>query len=88
MEMNAFLGRALNYVASETQQVMLQKYIESYETGSIPAHKDSQRAWVKDKGPVIETNMGWIETYIDPENTRAFYEGFVAVVDKEQSRKF
>ena len=86
--MNAFLGRALNYVASETQQVMLQKYIESYETGSIPAHKDSQRAWVKDKGPVIETNMGWIETYIDPENTRAFYEGFVAVVDKEQSLKF
>ena len=87
-EMNAWLAKALPYVANETQHTMLQKYIESFETGSIPAHKDSQRAWVKDKGPVVETNIGWIETYIDPENVRAFYEGWVAIVDKEKSRKF
>ena len=67
---------------------MIEKYIESYTTGSIPAHKDSQRAWVKDKGPVVETNLGWIETYFDPENARAYYSGLVALVDKEKSRKF
>jgi len=87
-EMNEYLVKALPYVANDNQKVMLEKYIESYMTGSIPAHKDSQRAWVKDKGPVVETNMGWIETYIDPENARAFYEGWVAIVDKEKSRKF
>jgi dipeptidyl-peptidase-3 len=87
-EMNEYLAKALPYVANDTQKVMLEKYIESYATGSIPAHKDSQRAWVKDKGPVVETNMGWIETYIDPENARAYYEGWVAIVDKEKSRKF
>ena len=86
--MNTYLQRALPYVANDTQKVMLEKYIESYETGSIPAHKDSQRAWVKDKGPVVETCMGWIESYIDPTNSRAYFEGFVAVVDKEKSRKF
>ena len=32
--------------------------------------------------------MGWIETYIDPENARAYYEGWVAIVDKEKSKKF
>ena len=32
--------------------------------------------------------MGWIETYIDPSNTRAYYEGWVAIVDKEKSEKF
>lgn len=32
--------------------------------------------------------MGWIESYIDPENTRAYWEGWVAIVDKEQSKKF
>ena len=55
-EMNDYLTKALPYVANETQKLMLEKYIESYATGSIPAHKDSQRAWIKDKSPVVETN--------------------------------
>jgi len=86
--MNYYLTKALPYVANETQKLMLEKYIESYATGSIPAHKDSQRAWIKDKGPVVETNQGWIETYIEPTNARAYYEAWVAIVDKEKSRKF
>lgn len=36
----------------------------------------------------METNIGWVETYIDPENARAYYSGWVALVDKEKSRKF
>ena len=38
--------------------------------------------------PVVETNMGWVETYIDPENSRAYWEGWVCIVDKEKSTKF
>lgn len=67
---------------------MVEKYIEHYKNGVIDTHKDSQRAWIKDQGPVVESNMGWIETYIDPENMRAYFEGWVAIVDKEKSRKF
>lgn len=37
---------------------------------------------------MVETNIGWVETYIDPENIRAYYEGWVAIVDKEKSVKF
>lgn len=40
-EMNEYLVKALPYVANDLQRVMLEKYIESYTTGSIPAHKDS-----------------------------------------------
>ena len=67
---------------------MLDHYIEHYKTGSIESHKESQRKWIKDKGPVVESNMGWIETYIDPTNERAYYEGWVAIVDKPKSEKF
>jgi len=67
---------------------MIEKYIEHYETGNVEAHKDSQRYWIKDKNPTVESCQGWIETYLDPENARAYYEGFVAIIDKEQSKKF
>ncbi len=86
--MNGYLEQALPYAANETQASMLRNYISHYRSGSIETHKESQRDWIRDKGPVVETNMGWIETYIDPENARAYYEGWVAIVDKEKSRKF
>ena len=67
---------------------MLDKYISHFQTGSVDDHKDSQRLWVTDIGPVVETCIGYIETYIDPQNIRAYFEGFVAIVDKEKSQKF
>jgi len=87
-DMNRYLERAKQYAANKGQKEMIELYIEHYKTGNIDTHKDSQRKWIKDLGPVVETNMGWIETYIDPENTRAYFEGWVAIVDKEKSQKF
>ena len=82
------LEKARDYAANDIQRDMLTKYIESFTTGSVEAHKDSQRLWVKDLKPVVETNIGWIETYIDPIGVRGYYEGLVALTDKENSKKF
>jgi dipeptidyl-peptidase-3 len=43
---------------------------------------DSQKVWIHDKTPIVETNIGWIENYVDPENSRAVWDGWVAIVDK------
>jgi dipeptidyl-peptidase-3 len=87
-ECSDYMKEVLKYAAGETQENMVKKYIEHFESGDIDAHKDSQRHWVKDKGPVVESNIGWIETYIDPTNERGYFEGWVAVVDKPKSAKF
>lgn len=47
--------------------------MRSFRTGSIEDHKNSQRDWIKNKIPGVETNMGWIEHYKDPSNQRAIW---------------
>lgn len=74
--------------ANDTQKAMWTEYARSFTTGSLEAHKDSQKLWVQDLGPVVESNIGFIETYRDPHGVRGEWEGFVAVVNQEQTKKF
>lgn len=76
------------HAANHNQKQMLEAYAKSFGTGSIEAFKDSQRAWVNDLTPVIETNMGFVETYRDPHGVRGEWEGFVALVNFERTRTF
>jgi dipeptidyl-peptidase-3 len=41
------LQKALPNAANENQSKMVQKYIDSFQNGSIDDHKDSQRYWIK-----------------------------------------
>lgn len=85
---NDNLEKCKKYTKREFQLRMIEKYLESFKLGDIEAHKQSQIEWIKDIKPVVETNIGWIETYVDPIGVRAYYEGFVALVDKENTKKF
>jgi len=82
------LSNALPYSANEHQERMIVDYIKHFSTGDIKDHKNSQRHWIKDKGPVVETNIGFIENYVDPMNIRSDFEGFVSIVDKIVSAKY
>ena len=64
------------------------RYSEHFRQGDIPLHKASQVAWVKDVGPAVECNLGFIESYRDPVGVRGEWEGFVAVVNRKMSEKF
>jgi dipeptidyl-peptidase-3 len=45
----------MHYVANDYEKQMLTEYVKSFTTGSIPAHKDGSRQWIKNIGPIVET---------------------------------
>ena len=82
------LKKAKVYAANPTQKAMIAEYIRSFSRGSIADHVQSQIHWVGDVGPVVETNIGFIESYRDPAGVRGEWEGMCAIVNKERSAKF
>lgn len=82
------IEEAKKYTANDHETEMMEQYSKSFRTGSLQAFKKSQMAWVQDKGPEVESDIGFIETYRDPHGIRGEWEGFVAMVNKERTRAF
>ncbi|CAL3963864.1 unnamed protein product [Diplocarpon coronariae] len=84
----AYHKKAAENAANDNQKKMQLAYAKSFEEGSLQAFKDSQRFWIRDKGPMVESNIGFVETYRDPHGVRGEWEGFAATVNLERTRAF
>lgn len=42
---------------NETEEKMMGEYATSFETGSLEAHKESQKYWIKDIGPKVRLSV-------------------------------
>ncbi len=70
------IKKAEQHAANDTQREMHAAYAKSFGIGSMEAYKESQRYWIRDKGPTVESDIGFIETYRDPHGVRGEWEGF------------
>ena len=82
------LMEAKKFALNDEEDKMQGEYVKAFHDGSMFAHLDSQRHWIKDKGPMVECNIGFIETYRDPHGIRGEWEGFAAMINKERTRAF
>ncbi|EKJ79605.1 hypothetical protein FPSE_00290 [Fusarium pseudograminearum CS3096] len=81
------LNKAKDYTENDIQRQVIEHYLESFKTGTMESFRDAQKSWVQDKGPVVESIMGFVEPYRDPHGVRGEWEGFVGISDPVESHK-
>ncbi|KAK3115789.1 hypothetical protein LTR53_004520 [Teratosphaeriaceae sp. CCFEE 6253] len=84
----SYIAEAQKHALNDEEAKMQAEYYKSFHDGSMLAHMDSQRHWIRDKGPMVECNIGFIETYRDPHGIRGEWEGFAAMINKERTKAF
>lgn len=62
------LNFSQGYAANDNQRKMLEEYRRSFTFGSIEAHKEGSRYWIKDKGPIVERWAQWTDHEHRPAN--------------------
>ena len=79
------LSMAQEYTQTKAQADYLANLQHSFGTGDMEPYKESQRYWLQDTSPSVETIFGFVEPYRDPMGMRAEFEGVVGLVNQRET---
>ncbi len=86
-EINQHLNEALKYAETEGQREVIKLLVSYYETGDLHLFDQMSIKWVNELNVDVDFINGFIETYGDPMDLKATWEGVVQLVDKEETEK-
>jgi dipeptidyl-peptidase-3 len=85
------IGFHLDGARKATQSRLRVKFLDYYErffqTGDAVLFDNSQRVWMKNKQPRVETFFGFNHKYRDPAGARVEFQGFVGMLDAKGSKE-
>ena len=81
------LEQAHRHAANDLQKAVISAYLTGFHTGDVEAYRESQKSWIRDKSPSVESIIGFVEPYRDPFGVRAEFEGLVAVINKDETKQ-
>ena len=81
-----YLKLAKFYASNKREKRMIEFQIKHFTSGCVGEFKSAMTEWVLNKNPIIETQIGFHERYLDPSAIRAEYQSFWTISDKEGSK--
>ena len=81
------LTKAVSFAENETQQAVIKKLIEYYQTGDLKTFDAYAILWVQDVDSEVDFVNGFTETYGDPLGMKASWESTVNFINKEATKR-
>lgn len=81
------ITKAREHAENDTQKKMLDATLDYFASGDVSHFKEAQTVWLQDRSPVVESIIGFVESYRDPTGKRAEFESIVALTDKDASKR-
>ena len=82
-----WLTKAMGEAENDSQQKVLQKLIEYYQTGDLKIWDEYNILWLHDIHSLIDVVNGFIETYGDPLGIKATWESIVNFKNLEATKR-
>ena len=83
----AALLTARSYAENARQQAVIDKLVSFYRSGDLKTFDEYAILWVEETEGEVDFTNGFTEVYGDPLGLKASWEGYVGIIDRENTRR-